>query len=174
MANNKSGQNSNKGMALVIALVAVVVVLAGVIVFLLAGKPEGDEQQGSDSRATVVTEANVEEVVELMNTPPTAGHYTCQMNVEWSFEDSTKPSYDAYVANAAENSHTVYFDVLLNNGEMIYSSPYIPVGKELTGITLNKELAPGDYDAVVTYHLVDEEHKELSTVSVSVVLHIEQ
>ena len=173
MASNKSNQNAKNGNVLVIALLIIVVAMAGVIVFLLTKKPE-EPEPAEDTRATVVTEETVEQVLEEMSKPKPAAYYTCEMNVEWNFKDSSQPSYNAYVANAVENDYTVYFDVHLNSGEMVYSSPYIPVGEELTGITLEKQLAAGDYDAVVTYHLVDENHEELSNVSVSVVLHIEQ
>jgi len=60
----------------------------------------------------------------------------------------------------------------VGTNELLYSSPYIPVGSILEEITLVKELPAGDYDTIVKYHLVDDDMKELSTVSVSVKLHI--
>lgn len=110
-----------------------------------------------------------------MNEPVEDGYYNCQMNVEWNFVDSTQPSYNAYVANSEINTRTVYFDVNLEeDNTLVYSSPFIPVGEELKEIKLSEKLEAGDYPAVVTYHLVDDEEKELSTVSVTVTLHIEQ
>ena len=173
MTKNKPEQNPNSVKVLLIVLIVLVAVLVGVVIFLLTRKLEEPEKP-NDTRATVITEENVEEVLEQMSKPVEAAYYNCQMNVNWHFVDSTQPSYDAYVANATLNTYTVYFDVNLENGDMVYSSPYIPVGEELTGITLDKQLDAGEYKAIVTYHLVDQEHKELSQVSVSVMLHIEQ
>ena len=154
----------------------VIAILIGIIIYLL-NKPSDIEtpNQSTSNRATVVTEENVKEITEKVKEPVQDGYYNCQMNVEWNFTDSTQPSYNAYVVNSTINTRTVYFDVnIAETGELVYSSPYIPVGAELKDITLDVDLPMGDYPAIVTYHLVDDEQKELSTVSVSVTLHIEQ
>lgn len=165
-------KNSNKGKIVVITLVILVIaVLIGVIIYLLTRSPEEEV----DNRATIVTEDNVDEVMEQLNEPVEDGYYNCQMNVDWNFTDSSQPSYNAYVVNSTINTRTVYFDVNLEEDDtLVYSSPYIPVGEELKEIKLSEKLSAGDYPAVVTYHLVDDDHKELSTVSVTVTLHIEQ
>lgn len=125
-------------------------------------------------RGTVITEDNVDEVLAQADEPVKAGSYNCTMNVEWHFEDSSKASYDAYVLNSALNTYTVYFDVNLEGtNELVYTSPYIPVKAELKEIQLMSRLAAGTYPAIVTYHLVDENFDELSTVAVSVTLFIE-
>ena len=104
-----------------------------------------------------------------------AAYYTCEMNVEWNFKSAAEASYNAYVANSKFNTHTVYFDVnLKDSGELVYSSPYIPVGAQLDEIKLLTELAKGDYDAIVTYYLVNDDKEVLSNVSVAVMLHVEQ
>lgn len=163
-------QKTKKGGAIII-VVLVIAMLIGIIIYLLT-RPS-DELD--DNRATIVTEDNVDEVIEKMNEPVEDGYYSCQMNVEWSFVDSSQPSYNAYVANSTINTRTVYFDVNLEeDNTLVYSSPYIPVGEELKEIKLTENLPAGDYPAVVTYHLVDDDHKELSNVAVTVTLHIEQ
>lgn len=169
----KEKQKSKKGAVIIIALfVLVVAVLIGIIVYLLT-RPTDEPKE--DNRATVVTEENVDEVVEKMNEPVEDGYYSCQMNVDWNFTDSSRPSYNAYVANSTINTRTVYFDVNLEeDNTLVFSSPYIPVGEKLDSIKLTEALSAGDYPAVVTYHLVDDDHKEVSNVSVTVTLHIEQ
>lgn len=166
-------------MIVAIVVVVVIAILVGVIVYLLtkpADQPIADDNRSVDGvRATVLTEENYEEVMSQVNEPVTDGYYNCQMNVEWNFASATDPSYNAYVANSTINTRTVYFDVNLEeNGTLVYSSPYIPVGAELKEFALTEELPAGDYPAIVTYHLVDDDHEELSTVSVSVTIHIEQ
>lgn len=165
-------QKSKKGGVIIISLfVLVVAVLIGIIVYLLT-RPSDEPK---DNRATIVTEENVDEVMDKMNKPVEDGYYSCQMNVDWNFKDSSKPSYNAFVANSTINTRTVYFDVNLEeDNTLVYSSPYIPVGEKLQSIELTEDLPAGDYPAVVTYHLVDDDHKELSSVSVTVTLHIEQ
>lgn len=161
-----------------IAVFLVIAALVGIIIYLL-GRPSEEvperEQGPNEARAVVVTEDNVEEILAQANEPVKGAYYNCQMNVEWSFTDSTQPSYNAYVANSTINECTVYFDVNLeDDNTLVYSSPYIPVGEELREIILTENLDAGDYPAVVTYHLVDDDYEELSTVSVTVTLHIEQ
>lgn len=168
----QEAKDSNKGKIVIIALVILVIaVLIGIIVYLLTRSPEEPE----DNRATIITEDNVDEVMKQMEEPVEDGYYSCQMNVDWNFTDSSQPSYNAYVANSNINTRTVYFDVNLEEDDkLVFSSPYIPVGEELDEIVLTEKLSAGDYPAVVTYHLVDDDHKELSSVSVTVTLHIEQ
>jgi len=162
-------KKSKKGGAII--LILVIAILIGIIIYLLM-RPSDEPD---DNRATIVTEDNVDEVIEKMNEPVEDGYYSCQMNVEWSFVDSSQPSYNAYVANSDINTRTVYFDVNLEeDNTLVYTSPYIPVGEELKEIKLTEDLPAGDYPAVVTYHLVDDDHKELSNVAVTVTLHIEQ
>lgn len=161
-----------------IAVFLVIVALVGIIIYLLSRPSEQEPerpQSSSEPRAVVVTEDNVAEILAQANEPVKGAYYNCQMNVEWNFTDSTQPSYNAYVANSTINECTVYFDVnLQEDGTLVYSSPYIPVGEKLKEIILTENLDAGDYPAVVTYHLVDDDYEELSTVSVTVTLHIEQ
>lgn len=175
--SNRTGgvPKSRKALYVVLTIgILVIIALLGVIIFLLTRPKEDPKPTVSEGRATIVTPENVEEVLEQQDKPLEAGYYTCEMNVDWNFKDSSSPSYNAYVANAEENSHTVYFDVYLEStGELVYSSPYMPVGSELTDITLDADLAAGEYPSIVTYHLVDEDKAELSTVSVAVTIHVE-
>jgi hypothetical protein len=156
--------------------VVVIIALAVVVVYLLLrGGTEEQDAPASDNRATIVTPENVDEVKAKAEEPVVAGTYYCSMNTEWHFKDSSSPSYDAYVANSTDNSYTVYFDVNLEDtNELVYSSPYMEVGAELDELTLSEKLAAGEYPAVVTYHLVDEQHETLSTVAVTVTLFVEK
>jgi hypothetical protein len=89
--------------------------------------------------------------------------FECKMSMTWTFADGSAASKDAYVANSTNNKYPIYFDVTLNDtGEKVYSSPVLPVGAELTGITLDKDLDPGTYKAKVLYSLIkDEESQEV-------------
>lgn len=179
--SHKSGSAAVNPKRLVIliavAAFAVILAMAAVIVVLLKRGPKEVESEAAVPgyvRGTVITEDNVNEVLSQAAEPAVAGYYNCTMNSEWHFEDSSKASYDAYVLNSAINTYTVYFDVNLEGtNELVYSSPYIPVKAHLDEIKLTSNLAAGTYPAIVTYHLVDEDHSELSTVAVTVTLYIE-
>ena len=97
-------------------------------------------------------------------------YYEVSQTLDWHFNGTQ--SDDAYVANDPSNKRTVYFDLMLENGEVIYSSPYIPLGSEIKGITLDKQLDPGTYETFVMYHLVDDDGKEVSSLKVGLTIYV--
>lgn len=171
-------QKSGKKAVIIVSLVFIVIIaiLAAVIIQLT----KAEQPETIDGRGTLVTPDNVDEIRASLGETTPEGAYTTEMNSSWTFKTSTEPSENAYVKNHESNTHTVYFDVNLTDaalqeeGTLVYTSPYMPVGSELDEIALTEKLDPGNYDAVVTYHLVDENNnnEELSTVSVAVKLHI--
>jgi hypothetical protein len=168
----EKGNNVTRGNGVYIAIaaLAVLVVLVAVFVYVRT-KPA---EQVNDARATFVTEDNVDEVKEEMNKSIDDGSYECIMNTDWHFADGSATSYDAYVENSENNSRTVYFDVALDDTQqVVYSSPYLPLGSKLDEIQLDQDLDAGEYGAVVTYYLVDDDHNVVTDVSVRVTLHIE-
>lgn len=148
----------------ILLLTCVVVGLCGVIVFLVVGK---DKQKYN----TIITPDNIDSVIAQLNeaeyTP--IGSYEVNMNSKWTFPDGNSASTDAYVGNSVNNRNSVYFTVNLTSDKSeIFKSPILTVGSHIENLKLDKELAAGVYDAVVTYHLLDDNQKELSSVSVSV------
>lgn len=156
--------------AIIICIILLIVVIGLLLViFFLRKEPEEEDLGG---RGTLATEDNVEDLIAEVERNTDAA-YTVSMNIDWNFEDGTSSSSNAYVENDISNSRTVYFDLILaDTSEVVYSSPYIPLGSTLTDFALDKDLDAGDYLAIVEYHLVDDEHNEISTVSVTVTLHI--
>lgn len=172
-----TGQNTKLPWILLTIGGVVIILLIVLVIFLVSSKNDRPASSPvSEGRGTVVNEDNVEEIKKAMEQPVRAAYYEAVMNNEWKFENANKASSNAYVENSEANEFTVYFDVTLEEtGELVYSSPYIPVGEYVDDIKLDTYLEPGEYPAVVTYHLVDddENHTELSTVSVGVTLFIE-
>lgn len=170
--------NINKGLSPVqifcICLSVVVVVLLGVVIYLLVNpKTITTIDDATTPREVLITPENVDELVADIQTPNPDGSYTASMNIDWYFDEGSSSSSNAYVENAVMNTRTMYFEVFLaDTEEMVYSSPFIPVGSILKELTLDEDLDVGDYEAIVVYHLVDDDYKELSTVSVTVNLHI--
>lgn len=180
-----SGGNGNKNkvilITIVIVLLAVVCVL-GATVFLLLRNKESDNQESysngvltGPNRNTVVTMDNKDEILADLDNKVSKGMFETKMSVEWTFKNSSTPSEDSYVANVANNSNTVYFDVTLDaTGETIYESPYIPVGHALKNVTLASDLSAGTHPCTLTYHLIDENYTDVSTTSVTVTLYVEE
>ncbi len=170
---------------IIITIIAflVVAVLVGVIVYLLQERADGNTEPGENQKEKpyigVVTPDNVDDVVTEMqgeqweHTP--IGYYEVNMTTEWLFPDSKSVSSDAYVANAKSNQNPVYFTVApaTDSSRIIYTSPLLLVGSELNQIKLDEQLDAGKYDCVLTYHLMDSNDNEMSTVSVSVSITIE-
>lgn len=160
------------GIVLAICIV-VIIVLLGVIVFLVFSKKEGDEPV---KRNIVVNEKNVEEVIaQLAEERTPTGSYQVTMNTTWNFPSGDEPSVDAYVKNAEANSNSVYFDITRSDTEeTIYESPIIPVGSWLEDITLDSSLPDGTFPCLITYHLLDEEDKSISTVKLTLTIIVGQ
>ncbi len=176
-ANGEKGNHVRKakGNKLNVVLGLIIVLLLGVVLFMgyqiLQEEPEKEESY--DGRATFVDQGNVDEVRDSLDDEIEDATYTASMTVDWRFYDGKSVSTTAFVENMKDNKRTVYFDVnLKSTGELVYSSPYLPVGAKLEGFALDKALPKGDYPAVVTYFLVDDDHKVITKVSVAITIHV--
>lgn len=165
----KKAKLSLKAIIFISAASVIFIAMAATIIYLLFFKSDKQDDKAftkEDDRPTVVTEDNVDEVVAAANEPVQDGSYEISMNTEWTFSGD---SSDAYVGNSVNNTRTVYFDVTLaDTDELVYSSPYIPVGSKVSNFALDSDLDPDTYDAIVTYHLVDDNKEEVSNLAVSV------
>lgn len=175
LANSTSGGEGNapkrkKVNGVLIGVILVLVAVVGILIYALF-RPEPQEAP-TDGRATFVSPDNVEEVKQQLSQPITDAYYKTSMTVDWYFDNGKAVSTSAYVANHEDNTRTVYFDVNLESGDLVYSSPYLPVGEKMEQITLDKDLDAGDYPAVCTYYLVDDDHNVITHVSVAVTIHI--
>mgnify|MGYP006988854764 CR=1 FL=1 len=171
--DSRKGGNAGK-VILVIAVIIVIAVLVGIIIFLLLGRRQPEE---AEKRNVVVTQDNIDEVVANMEETEfiAPGYFETSMTNEWHFSSGKAVSEDAYVANVANNTNDVYFDVVLASDEsqIIYSSPVIPIGASLEGIALDTPLESGTYDCVMIYHLVDEDQNSISTLRVTITIVVE-
>jgi hypothetical protein len=181
----KGGKKNSNSKTVIIVVIALVVigVLTGVIIYLLAGRrdepeaPAAPAEQEENRREVLVTEDNVQQVIEQMEAEEYVpqGYYTVTQNYDWHFPKGDAASTDAHVENLPENTNDVYFDLFLaeDSENPIYESPVIPLGAVLEGFKLDTELDAGTYDCVMVYHLVDSNQKSISTVSVSVTVIVE-
>jgi hypothetical protein len=183
MAHNapRSGKLGSAGTVqpLIVAGALVIVALVGVIIALALRPPvvvTAEEEELPPQRSVVVNEDNVGNIVDdLFNEEPVqVGYYEARMSTTWLFTNgTTAPSIDAYVENVPNNTHDVYFDVVLaDTDETIYESPVIPRGSHLDNIALDKELDAGDHEAIVIYHLIDEQQRTVSTLRMAITIRV--
>lgn len=174
--NNIKHEKKQLNVTSVIIIVLLALLLAAVSItmfLLLRDKPQEniDTDTSSGTKGTIVTQNNAEELV-MDDGPVQDGYYNVSMSIDWHFKDGV--TEDAKIANKTTNTRTVYFDLLTEDTEeLVYSSPYIPVGESMQGFTLNKELEPGTYDMIVRYYLVDDDNVEVSNVSVGITIYVE-
>jgi hypothetical protein len=155
----------------------VIVTLITIIVIMALENDDtplpGEILPTADGRGIVITPENVDEMREQLQERVEDGYYASRMNVEWVFETWNSPSNNAFVENQLKNTRTVYFDLIVDDtDELVYSSPFIPVGAKLERFTLDRELPAGEHPATVTYHLVDDNYENITEVSVAVLLKI--
>ena len=173
------------GRWIIVAVVTVLAVALTVCIVLLVSRSgdTGNVRPGindNDAPLTVldrgfVDESNADDIMSELSDKVEEGMFECMMSTTWTFEDAASASTNSYVANVESNLHAIYFDVYLDQTEeLVYSSPILPVGSEIRGIKLDKELSAGDYDAIVMYTLVNEDYEEVSTVGFRITISIKK
>ena len=164
------------GVAVVVtATVFIVLQIIGDGEVVLIDRPVPAERPAMPTgvQGNVVTMDNLDEVREAIARPPEDAQYNVIMSVDWTFERWDRPSRDAYVENSTRNTRTVFFDVFLTGTEeLIYSSPYIPVGGNIENFALDTEVQAGRYTATVVYRLVDDDFEEITYLPVMIRLNI--
>jgi hypothetical protein len=174
-------ETGNNNRVIVIIGGLVIVALVGVIVALALNmnrQPQIVVQEPEpEQRATLVTEENVQEMVEEMLKEPEVTvpqYYSVSMNMNWHFPDGASETTDAYVENMADNETPVYFDIIRSDTEeTIYQSPVLPLGSTLEHFKLDVDLDAGVYDCVCVYHLIDENQRTLTTLNMALTVTVE-
>ena len=178
----RGGESGQVNIMLIIGCL-VIVALVGVIIALVLNMNREprvvivQEEPEVKERAVLVTEDNAEEMIQEMVEEPPANvpmYYSALMNTTWHFPDGASESTDAYVGNQEGNETPIYFDVILSDTEeTIYQSPVIPLGGTLRNFKLDTDLDAGTYDCVCVYHLIDENQRTLTTLSMAVTVIVE-
>ena len=179
--NPRGGLNQQTKAVIIVGSI-VIVALVGVIVALVLNLSGGEAEpvqivsNEPEQRTYVVNEENVVEVMDEIASEEHVpiGQYEVSMTMDWTFPDWQTPSPDAFVENVTSNTNDVYFDIEIRaTGEVIYQSPVLPVGTYLRNVTLDHELAPGNYPCVIVYHLIDDEQNTLSTLNMGLDITVE-
>lgn len=168
-------EEKKKDKKLILIILLLLFIIIGLIFFIFfMKKNDGGDDKAIDRNVLVdEDEDRVEKLINEEHVP--FGSYEVTMNTTWNFEDGSSASEDAFVANVDRNTNDVYFDLIRSDTEeVILASPIIPLGMKMDKITLDKDLPKGTYDCVCTYHLVDDEKKPISRVSVEVTVNIKK
>lgn len=169
MEKEKSEEKKTKKKIIIIAVIIALLVVIGVLGFVIYGllNKEEPKLQRDVSEGLIVDPDEIDQKAS-------EARFTTDMNMIWTFPSGSKVSNNAIIGNSASNLYECYFEVYLDDEEqtLLYSSPVLPVGKRLDQLKLNQVLPDGSYDAVCTYHILDDEdpEKELGTVSFAVSL----
>lgn len=168
MEQEKTGQGKTgrKKKIVIIIILGVLVAVIGVLGFVIYRLLNKEEPLRAVSEGLIVDDNYDKKAAEA--------RFTTDMNMIWAFPSGSTVSSNAEIGNSSSNLYECYFEVYLDDEEqtLLYSSPVLPVGKQLDQLKLNQVLPDGTYDAVCTYHILDDEDpdRELGTVSFAVSL----
>ncbi len=150
----------------IIILLTIIAILVGVI-YKLMHKSEETRKTNRGVSAGLVVNNDIDQ-------KKADARFTTDMNMIWTFPSGSTVSNNAQIGNSASNLYECYFEVYLDDEEqtLLYSSPVLPVGKSLDRLELDQALPDGTYEAVCTYHILDDENpdEELGKVSFAVTL----
>jgi len=181
MSDNTVKDQGSKKTVIIIGIVIIILLLAVIIILLLRKEPDKAEPDAGQSatRETVnesrivLDEQSAQETIDEMRKQVEEGMFECSMSMDWTFEDGNAESKDAFVENSSSNSHPLYFDVVLDGSdEVIYSSPILPVGTQLTNFKLDVPLEAGTYKALCKYTLLKDEETQEPLSSANFVINI--
>lgn len=162
-------KKSKKKILIIVIFVVLIGVIGalGAVIYQLTNK-----QNQVQSQKRAVSEGLV--VEENRDRKASEARFTTDMNMIWTFPSGSDTSNNAEIGNSASNLYECYFEVYLDNEEqtLLYSSPVLPVGSRIDKLKLNQVLPDGSYEAICTYHILDDEdpEQELGTVSFAVSL----
>ena len=150
-------------------LISASVVVAFLAVVFFAWFIVGTEEDLNKVTVPHDVRTQIAELDPAKKTP--LGSFQVNMNNEWTFPNGKSTSTNAFVSNYIGNTHTVYFTLALDGSEeILYTSPHIPVGGKLENLTIDTELGAGVHTAILTYHLLEADGTEYSTLAVTVKL----
>jgi hypothetical protein len=148
----------------VLILGAIVIVCAAVIIGILIMRSMSMDAAQMSRGNLVVDENNLADIQRELDEKVAKGMFETHMNTTWTFPDGESASIDAIMGNAPSNNYPFWFEVILSDtGETVYTSSLMPVGTQLQEIKLAQNLDQGEYPAVMTIHLIDEDGSEVES-----------
>jgi hypothetical protein len=145
---------------ILLILGSLIIVCGAVVAVIVLLRPAASVTAG----IPVIDESNLDDITREMEEKVAKGMFETHMNTTWTFPDGQSPSRDAVMGNAASNHYPFWFEVTVPGAEgVVYTSSLLPVGSQIVEIILDKDLDPGNYPAVVTIHMVEEDGTEVES-----------
>ena len=151
----KSGTKSK-----IFAAVGIIALLlsCAVCVYTIFNNKEVVDDSGDDfvsGEGIVVKDDNRNYAAEIKDKVE-KGMIMVRMTQNWVFKDGCKTS-NAYLANATGNRTDLRFQITLaETGEVIMTSPDVPVGSCIENFPLSVELDPGTYAIIIAHQQVED------------------
>lgn len=130
------------------SLVVVILIVIGSITFLKREKFEYEKAVDK------ITEIDYKERQEELNQVVEDGMMNVQYSLSCEFDGKVSTSFN--VKNIENNKYPIKFELLDENGKVIYKSDKIERGYELNSIELDKELSKGTHDCQIEIGYAEE------------------
>jgi hypothetical protein len=153
-ADTESKQNRGLQTKHTILILGVLLILAAAIVAVIVLTRE-ESPNAAVSGIPVINSDNLADVEEDIRAKVEKGMFATHMNTEWTFPNGESPSVDAVMGNSAANTYPLWFEVTVD-GETVFTSDLLPVGTQIKEIILDKDLDAGEYEAILSIHMVDD------------------
>ncbi|MBR4039475.1 MAG: hypothetical protein IKJ11_05180 [Clostridia bacterium] len=160
----KKKKKKNKTIWLILIIIILLLLLAalGVVVYKVNQQREFEryvfDTEAIEGRIQTMTE---EEIQEELNRVVDEGMFNISIASSIVFDPKTKQG-QARIENIAANHYHMQVDIFLNDTqELIYSSKLLRPGYSLEYIELDKQLAPGEYEATAVFSAITQQELQL-------------
>jgi hypothetical protein len=147
---------------IVLILLIVLIIAAAVVTVILLTRDKAPEPVAI-SNTKVANADNFEEISTEIQEKVKKGMFRTYMTTDWHFADGKSASYDAVMGNADGNNYPIWFEVKRSgSGTLLFESDLLPIGMTIKEIVLLENLPKGEYPAVITVHMLEEDGTEVS------------
>lgn len=146
-----------------IAIVVCLIVVGAVCVFGMYRYMDGKNNKDNKDNQNVTTDVNGSNLVITEDKRVSASDIAekvndsmivVKMTAKWTF-NSDCTSSNAYLGNSDKNSYPLRFEVMLKDtGEVLLTTPDVPVGSCIQNFGLPKKLDSGTYDVIISHQAV--------------------
>lgn len=146
-------------LAAILCVFLLTVIVSGVAFYLhCAGNNDQEENPIGYESAVVVTD---QEGAQKLGKKPDKGAMALEYKHVAASADGRR--FSCYLANAAENGCDMYMGIYLDQklSDEVLLTKLIPPGSRLESFETSRQLEPGNYDAVLVFTTVKDDHKTI-------------
>ena len=184
MAENVKDSKSSKTLVIILIIVIVLLLAGGsVAAVLLLNKEDNTSADGDPAETAAVL--GYEEGVVLID-PDKAQQQVDEMlkksgsGIPLMFKNTAFSTdginFTGEIGNPSRSAYDVYYDLYMDESleDQLYISALIPPGSKIEKFEINRQLDPGDYEAVLVLTQVEDDHSTLRAQSlVYLTLHVD-